>query len=92
MPKPVIVASRQKQIELAPIKTPERVTFLGTSYDEVSRALAETFGNFPIRLVYTEPHILALKAMAAAAGQGRAPYEEIATALGRYHELELRVL
>jgi hypothetical protein len=92
MPKPVIVASRNKQIEWAPISTPEKVTFLGTSYDEVSRALVEAFGEFPIRLRFTEPHILALKAMAAVAGDGRHPYEEISTALGRYHELELRVL
>ena len=92
MPKPALVASKLKQIEWAPIAPPEKLTFLGTSYDEVSRALAETFGDFPIRLRWGQAHVLALTAMAAAAGQGRQPYEEIRNALERYRELELRVL
>lgn len=91
-PSPVIVASKLKQLEWAPISTPERITFLGTSFDEVARALRESFGEFPIRLTYGQPHIMVLKAMAAVAGQGRQPYEEISTALERYGELELRVL
>jgi hypothetical protein len=92
MPRPVVVASRQKQIELAPISQPEKITFLGTSFDEVSRALAEAFGEFPIRLKWSHAHVLALSAMAAVAGTGRGPYEEIGAALERYRELELRVL
>ena len=91
MPKPAVVA-RQKQIELAPISNPEPITFLGTSYDDVSRALVEAFGDFPIRLRSTPSHMLALTAMAAVAGVGRSPYEEIKAALVRYGELELRVL
>jgi hypothetical protein len=92
MPKPVVVASKLKQIEWAPINTPVRVTFLGSSYDAISEALSEAFGEFPIRLKLDILHTSMLAAMAAAAGEGRQPYEEIKTALERYGELELRVL
>jgi hypothetical protein len=67
------------------------VTFLGTSFDQVAMAMREVFGEFPIRLKWAE-HIAVLTAMAAVAGDGRGPYEQIMTALGRYRELELRVL
>lgn len=72
-----------------PLTSPRRVTFLGTSFPAVHRALADVFGEFPIRL--TPEHRVTLRAMAAVAGEGREPYDQIADALQKHGDVEVGV-
>lgn len=78
----------EKGIQWSPIASPVRMRFSGTSCEATSKALTEAFGPFPIRLHKGE-QLLILKGMAAAAGEGRQPYEELMKALAQVGQLEL---
>jgi hypothetical protein len=77
------------QMSWRPLSQHRRVTFLGTSFPAVYRALGDVFGEFPLRL--TRDHALTLRAMAAVAGEGREPYDQIAEALVRFSDIEVGV-
>lgn len=77
------------QMSWRPLTSPRRVTFLGTSFPAVSRALTEAFGEFPLRL--RPEHRATLKAMAAVADEGREPYDQIADALQKHGDVEVGV-
>jgi len=77
------------QMSWRPLTTPRRVTFLGTSFAAVHRALGEVFGGFPIRL--SREHIVAIRAMATVAADGREPYDQIAEALAKHGDVEVGV-
>ena len=95
MPDPVsIIAGKpsvstgERGIQWAPIASPMRLRFSGTSCEETAKALVEAFGDFPIRL-HTGEQLLILKGMAAAAGGGSQPYRELMQALAQCGQLEL---
>lgn len=77
------------QITVRPVALPQRMSFLGTSFKTVSGALAEVFGSFPVRL--TREHLSIVHGMAAVAGEGRGPYDQIAAALDKHGDVELGV-
>lgn len=83
------MVSPPTQMSWRPLTTPRRVTFLGTSFAAVHRALADTFGGFPVRL--SPEHVVTLRAMAAVAGEGREPYDQIADALQKHGDVEVGV-
>ena len=68
----------------------KRLSFLGTSFAEVHKAMLETFGKFPIRLELS--HVQTMRAMAAAAGAGGKPYTDMADALERFSNLEITLV
>ena len=82
------VSTGEKGIQWKPIASPVRLRFTGTSYEAVGHALIEAFGPFPIRLNAGE-QLLILRGMAAAAGEGKQPYQELIQALSQVGELEL---
>ena len=82
------IATGERGIEWSVIATPVRMRFSGTSCQAVSQALVEAFGPFPIRLHKGE-QLMILKGMAAAAGEGRQPYEDLMKALAQVGQLEL---
>ena len=71
----------------APISSPMRLQFSGTSCEDTRAALIEAFGQFPIRL--TNDSIPTLNGMCAAAGSGKQPYQQLLTALKQFGLLEL---
>ena len=85
------VSTGERGIQWAPIASPMRLRFSGTSCEEVSKALTEAFGPFPIRLHKGE-QLMILKGMAAAAGAGSQPYRELMQALAQVGQLELTEL
>ena len=72
----------------SPIASPMRLQFSGTSCEDVATALKTGFGEFPIRLS-TGEHMFILKGMAAAAGPGKQPYNQLISALTQFGTLEL---
>lgn len=78
----------ERTIQWAPIASPVRLHFDGTSCAEVAAALMQAFGEFPIRLHKGE-QLMILKGMVAAAGEARRPYEELLRALAQVGELEV---
>src|SRR5215470_11240180 len=79
-------------IKWAPVHFARRLSFAGSSYLKVREALTKVFGKFPIELQFKpdEPgqyldDANLLKAMAAAAGDGGEPFEDLRTALMKYH-------
>ena len=82
------VATGDPGIMWAPISSPMRLQFSGTSCSETGTALVEAFGDFPIRLIAAD-HLPVLKGMCAAAGPGKQPYQQHITALAQFTTLEL---
>ena len=83
-------AKTDGEIRWAPVHFSRRLSFAGTHYVAVREALRATFGEFPITLSYNPDkddylHATILKGMAAAAGEGSEPYEDLRTALVKYH-------
>ena len=81
------VATPKDSILWAPISTPVRVSFIGTDYQAVSRALQEAFGHFPIRL--SKEHIPTLHGMVLGAGDAGTPFKELREALKQFGNLEI---
>ncbi len=77
------------QIEWAPMASGQRLPFNGTSYLAVREALTKTFGAFPIRLSRAD-HLATMRGMAAVAAEGAEPYAQLAAALDKFGELEIR--
>ena len=82
------IATPEHGVEWAPIASPARLQFTGTDSRAVASALEEAFGPFPIRLHKGE-QLLILRGMAAAAGEGKQPYQQLITALSQVGQLEL---
>lgn len=81
-----------QEITWAPLAIERRLLFNGTSYLAVRDALVTVFGEFPIKLQFSDEfgvHAEILKAMAAAAGEGSTPYDDLLEALTRHHGLVL---
>ena len=87
--KPPVALGKEQQIEYAPVGKGDRLSFQGTSYGAVQRALFGAFGKFPIRLS-KDKHMGMLTAMCCVAGEGSHPYDQIVAALRLYGEIELR--
>lgn len=81
------------EIRWAPVAFTRRLPMTGTAFNAVRDALVKVFGEFPIKLEYNpENHpddANLLKAMAAAAGDGGEPFDDLRTALMKYHGLVL---
>ena len=85
------VATGEPGILWSPIASPMRLQFSGTSCEAVSEALQAGFGDFPIRLS-TGEHMFILRGMAASAGAGKQPYQQLITALTQFGTLELTMV
>ncbi len=83
---------RQSRLEWAPLAGPQNVSFSGTDYDAVRKALIGMWGTFPIRLSKERGDDECMKAMMFAAGQGQTPYHVLHQALMQYGEIEVRDL
>lgn len=81
------------EIRWAPVAFTRRLPMTGTAFNAVRDALVKVFGDFPIKLEYKPEenleHAQMLKAMAAAAGDGGEPFDDLRTALMKYHGLVL---
>ena len=82
------VAIGDPGIQWSPISAPSRLKFTGTSIEATRSALTKAFGDFPIRL-NSGNQLLVLKGMAAGAGDGSAPYDELILALTQFGTLEI---
>jgi hypothetical protein len=82
------VSTGDPGIQWAPISGPVRLQFSGTSCEDTLKALQTAFGSFPVRLS-TGEHLFILRGMAAAAGGGSQPYQQLITALTQFGQLEL---
>lgn len=82
------VSADDPGIMWAPISSPMRLQFSGTSCTDTKAALTEAFGEFPIRLS-TGEHLFILRGMNAAAGVGKQPYQQLIAALTQFGNLEL---
>ena len=81
------VGTGEQNITWAPISSPVRMNFIGTSYNVVATALIEAFGQFPIRL--DKSHSATLRGMVAVAGEGKTPYQDLLNALQQFGQLEV---
>ena len=79
-----------EQIEWCVKHPPAVLSFMGTSYVAVARALEATFGKFPLQLERFA-HEQVLAGMVAAAGEGSAPYVALLDGLRKYGEIEVRL-
>jgi hypothetical protein len=84
-------AGRESRIEWCVKQPPAMLSFLGTTCDDTAKALIIAFGKFPIQLNRFE-HEAVLVGMAAAAGEGRVPYNALLEALRKYGEIEVRLV
>jgi hypothetical protein len=78
-----------QQITWRPVGEPRRISFAGSSYAQVRKALFATFGPFPIRLD-RDTHLNIIFAMKYAAGEGGVAYDEILKALTALPGIELQ--
>lgn len=86
--------AKQQAIEWCPIAEGGRLSFAGTTYRATRNALFSVFGEYPIRLNKAK-HLQTLQAMshvAKEANDGAAPYNQLADALRKYGDLEVRDL
>ena len=75
-------------IRWAPVNFTRRLSLAGADYVSVREALTKVFGPFPIKLEFDADnvaHANILRAMAAVAGPQCEPYEDLYTALKKYH-------
>lgn len=87
--RPPVGVPQTEKIQWAAITSPQALKFNGTSKEEVARALVKMFGAFPIRLDVAQGHDEMLRAMAAAAGEGEAPYSMLLAGLKQFSSIEL---
>lgn len=80
----------ERHIEWCVKQPPQQLSFLGTTCDDTAKALVIAFGKFPIQLSRFE-HEAVLVGMAAAAGEGRAPYNTLLEAVRKYTDIEVRL-
>ena len=81
---------KEARIEWCVKQPPTVLSFLGTTCEDTAKALVIAFGKFPIQLDRLQ-HEQVLVGMAAAAGEGRAPYNALLDAVRKYGEIEIRL-
>lgn len=68
---------------------PANVSFLGNNFLSVKKALETAFGAYPFELGVKDLPVL--RAMAAAAGEGKTPYEDLVAALEKHDGLSVNL-
>lgn len=81
---------KEVNMEWCAKQTPARLSFLGTSLIDASKALQATFGAFPIQLNRFE-HEQSLLAMYHGSGELDC-YKQLLEALRAYNEIEIRII
>lgn len=88
VPKPVAMP-KQDVIQWSPLAGASSLSFSGTDYAAVRKALIGMWGPFPIRLS-KDADAECMKAMMFAAGEGQQPFHILHQALMQYGEIEVR--
>lgn len=83
------LAKKTKYISIYAITQPKRMSFLGTSFEDMQAILTKLYGNFPIRL--SAENIPQIEAAGVITGANGDCWRELEAALKQYGNVELAI-